>query len=638
MPRLSIERKTAMQGSTGVLSVDGNILAWTTHPTYSALVGQPIIGSGASWLNAWTLIFQSCQTPTSTNDGAACRLYTYDIRTAAVTQVSSSGATTLAAGGDIWAATLGSNYRDSKGRTSSTLGVKDVDDAGTVLVTLDNTKNSGLGYLTSTDATASDVTVICYDQLDSPIATIRNGVIVYRANGVLNRYVIATDKFSTTNVPVALGRNDGSWIVGRHPNGLDTVVFEFGKVYGYQVSTGTQDVHPDIRVATDGTITVVTSTSDGETPTEIRRYTVNQAGTTYFLFSDKNKPYKLDNGTGPLDPGPQVTGSDVITIGRNPGGSEQGFAKVISSNDWYGDTFGHYIRGAWQYGITAVISPDLYGANTHAQVRDSNGHTFNCNNEVAYGAHSVAIRPDPATSQSTPIWEATWVQSPGTAYRRARLDANLAVIGSITTTSATFGSHGMLDLYGNGTPIITDDHQNEWYGYVKIGYATTRGEWTIGQDVSPTCTVNRLIAWNSVTQKAYVVWNGTTTLQSRLALEYDGSGNASPVVVPALTTTAIRFTQFLPLGQLDVETGKTPGIELPPIPVPPPVPSNPPSATSGTPNDPSPAALKKDTRVFRQPQGIPPTTQVLAAAAKLPDTSSGSGGSGLSMEIGRAHV
>ena len=156
-----------------------------------------------------------------------------------------------------------------------------------------------------------------------------------------------------------------------------------------------------------------------------------------------------------------------------------------------------------------------------------------------------------------------------------------------------------------------------------------------------------LIAWNNATRKAYVVWNGKTTGPSRLALDYDTAGAVLPVVTPAYRTFAIRFDQFLPLTQEALQTSKTPGQNSTPVVLP----------TVGTPDAPytaltkqpqitaanvdkvaakatlpsisfvpavvspttaktatvSGTALQKDTRVFRKPQTIPPTSTVLAA-------------------------
>jgi hypothetical protein len=622
MPRLSTQYKVAMGIGLLPISYDGNLLTWTSHPLYPELIGQPIIGGDTSWVNPWTLVFQSCQTPDNPDYTPGCSLYTYDIRTGAINRVSTQGANFTRAGGGVWAAWLDHvGYYDSLGRTHPDYGLMGVDDDGTVLVVLNREYGYGLGYLPPTAASADDVVLITTDTLDQGNAGIRNGVVVYNANGLLTRYDIENDRFDSTNVPVLFGQNDGNWILGWHLNGLDLVAFEFGKLYAYQVVTGDRDFNGDIRVTPDGKIYVVTSYSEGEAFNHIRRYTINTSGTQYFLYSNEGERYTLEDAAALQNSSAPVIGSDVITIGRNPDGSGQGFSKVISSKEWFPNGGGNYIRGAWQYGVTAVVAQVGDNGSGNVFVKDSLGNTWD-GGEVAHGIHCVAIRPDPLTTINDPVWEVTWVYAggggtPGEAYRRARLDTNLQLIDTITTSGfVSFGSQGMLDLDEYGEPIPTDEHRYEWYGYIKIGLATTRGDWTIGQDVSPTCRVDRLVAWNSARQQAYVVWNGYTPIQSRLALEYDLSGNSFPVVVPSNRT--FKISEFLPLGQIDLETGLTPGLSLPPVEVPP--------LTTGAQSstDTTPAELKKNTRVFRQPQSIPPTAKVLMAAAKSTSTATSS--------------
>lgn len=646
MPRLSTQNKIAMGINTTELSYDGQILKWPSHPVYSDLVGKPIVGSKNQWLNPWTLVFQSCQTPTNNDVASACRLYSYDIRTATLTQVSASGANQVYAGGGIWAAWLdGSGYRDSLGRTHADYGVVDVDDDGTVVVILDYDQKMGLGYLLPTDATADDVHIITTDVL-SDTWSFGGGVVMYHANGLLTKYNIGTKAFDTTNVPVLLTANYGEWVLGWHLQGLDTVAFEFGKTYAHQISTGNQDLYGDIRVATDNTVYVATSYTQNERYSDIRRYTLTQNEPLYDLFSNRTTGTRIVPGIGPTGEVSKIVGSDIVTLGdpayRNPTGpySTQGISKIISSKDWFG-THGDYIRGAWQWDLTAVVAQTDATGNTNVTVKNSSANTWVAN-EAAYGSRAVAIRPASTTTNVAPKWEVTWVQSPGTAYRRAILDANLALVGSVTTTSATFGAEGMLDLYSNGVPIITTAHYEEWYGYVKLRYPTTRGNWTVGKDVSPTCNIDRLVAWNNATSQAYVVWNGKTEDQSRLTLEYDSANTASPVVVPSLQTFVIRYPQFLPLGQIDVEIGKTPGVEQPIAPKVPDInkPGAPPAwpwsfdipapiQDTASKANATPDTLKTNTRVFRQYQTIPPTAKVLAAikssgsstsSAKSPNT------------------
>lgn len=623
MPRLNTELKAACGIGTQLLSYEDTYMTWNPHPNsdsnYRELDGKIIEGGGGVWVDNQRILFQAC------NFGD-CRLYTYDIITGNSIEVSPYGSNWSVGGGGVWACRLsaspevpGSGYRDSLGRTHPDYFPSAVDDDGTVLVCLENATATGLGYLTKTD-NINNPTIITYDQLDRP-SQLRNGVVIYAANGVLNRYVIATGETSVTNVPLLLGRTDGNWALGFHLNGLDLVAWEFGKLYGYQVAVGDKNFNGDIRVSDEGLLTVVTSYGQGEKLGDLRRYTINPATSTqYYLFSDRNKTYTLQPGTGPQNEGEPVIGSDVITIGRNPGGNEQGFAKVISSKEWFPDGGGHYIRGAWQYGITAVVTQVGDTGSDHAFAKDSFGHTWDAG-ENAHGIHCVAIRPAPGTTSSAPLWEITWVRAGGFEYAQAILDADFVEQSRDHYSFMPEGtSQGMLDLDENGVPIATDEHRYEWYGYIKIGLAITRGDWTIGQDVSPTCPVDRLVAWNSATQQAYVVWNGYTNIQSRLALEYDISGNPYPVVVPAGRTFKIvgdgGASQFLPLGQIDLETRKAPGLPGQP-PIPPATPS-PGGAGGGT--TPTPAELKTNTRVFRQPQSIPPTAKVLMAAAKSTST------------------
>ena len=651
MPRLSPQLNAALGATlTQSISHNGTVIRWDANAPSSSLVDTPILGRHAAWLNDWTLIFESSQSGNS-------RIYTFDTRTGVCAQVSASGADRLYAGGDVWAAwTSSGGYRDSLGRTHTDYTVAGVDDDGTVLVILYATTSTGVGYLSPDDATAADVTIISYDILEAGLA-IRDSVIVYRANGVLTRYTIATEQFATTNVPVVIYHNDGNWIVGRHIHGLELVVFEFGRVYGHRVSGETANYNADIRVDDDGQITVVSARTDAEAANMLRRYTLTQAEPFVYLFSDKNQATLLAPGTGPLTVGATVAGSDVITVGRNPAGSEQGFAQVITSTAWYGATGGRDIRAAWQYGTTAVAAATTNTVSEEVTVKNSRGNTYS-SGRSAYGTTPISLRPAPTTTDVTPLWELTWVAN-ATTYSRVTLNANLAATTSIANTTLTFNTEGLLDLYANGMPIATTAHETEWYGYVKIRWATTRGDWTIGQDDSPTCPIDRLVAWNSATRKAYVVWNGTTSVPSRLALDYDSSGVASPVVIPGNHTFAIRFDQFLPLSQIALQSGETPGQNTTPIILPyintpnepftaltqtPPAPNLPSvtftpavvPVTSTATATVSAAALKKDTRVFRKPQTIPPTKAVLAAIpaaagtdpAALAATMFGSGASG----------
>lgn len=605
MPRLNKQLKSALGASTTQsLSYNGTVIHWDANAPVNSLVNTPILGRHAVWLNDWTLVFESSQS-------GSARLYTYDTRTGVSAQVSASGADRLYAGGDVWAAwTSSGGYRDSLGRSHADYASVAVDDTGTVLIILDRNTDTGLGYLTK-DANINAPVVITYDPITT--AHVRNGVVVYVANDVLNRYVIDTGKFASIYVPVSLTQNDGDWVLGFHPNGLGLVVFEFGKLYGYRVNFQKNiEFNGDIRVSDTGSITVVTSTGPEEQPRELRKYTVDPSiDTSYYLFST-NDNLRTVSITAPPDT--SVIGSDVITIGRNPDGEGQGFAKVITSHDWFNEEGGNHIRGAWQYDITAVVAQVGSDGSGYVSVKDSQGNVW-VGSEVAHGIHCVAIRPDPTTSSGAPLWEVTWVRGAassygvGRSYARIILDDTLTPVGSLLESgNIAFGSQGFLDLDDDGEPIPTDENQYAWYGYVTIGLATTRGDWTIGQDASPTVQTDRLIAWNAATQKAYVVWNGYTNAQSRLALEYDVNDLPFPVVVPAGRSSKVVFSQFLPIGQVDVEIGTTPGILAPPLPIP--------SPSSTVPVSITPSELKSNTRVFRQPQSIPPTAKVLMAAAR----------------------
>jgi len=651
MPRLSFERKIAMGASTQKLSYNGSTFRWNAHPIYGeatpeGLVGAEISGSSIAWLNPWTLVFQSCQTPTS-ESGGLCRVYTHDTRTGLTTQVSSSGADILYAAGDVWAARLSeTGYRDSKGRTHANYSVAGVDDDGTVLVILNHATQKGLGYLLPNAVSASNVIVITYDTIENAEVAIRNGIVVYRANGVLNRYVIETEEFTITNIPFIFVQNDGDWLVGEHTQGLGVVVVEFGETEGFQVSTLSDNFAPDIRVAANGFITVATSTSRDEKPASSRRYFITQNEFRYSLYTDQNKTTAIVPGLGPTlnsschhitgehhsdsdasSSDVLVVASDIITVRANTeNNTGLGRTVTISSTDWFGTLGGKDLRAAWQFGLTAVVAATNASASEEVTVKNSSGNTYS-SGRTSYGNSSVIIRSAPASSNTNPLWEVTWVANT-TTYSRVTLNANLAPTTSIANTTLTFENQGILDINAtSNVPITGHANQSNRYGYVVLQNPLTRGDWTVGKDVSPTCTTSRLVAWNDDLQKAFVVWNGTIDGPPRLALQYDSKDQETPRVVPARRIFALQ--KFLEIGQLDLEAGATPGLPtLISIPdyvqnVPYSSPADASTATSGSAATSDSAAtsgsaatsdsLQTDTRVFRPYQTIPPTTKVLEA-------------------------
>ena len=620
MPRLSRERRVAMGASPQQLSYDGNVISWDANPplpVYS-FANTPILGRQIAWLNDWTLIFESSQSGTA-------RLYTYDTRTGVAVQVSSTGADRLRASGDVWAAWLSaSGYRDSNSRTHADYGAIGVDDDGTVLVVLNDATQKGLGYLLPTAASASDVVVITYDTIVTEEAAIRNGVVIYRANGVLNRYVIQTEESTVTNIPFVFKQNDGNWMVGAHTQGLGVVVVEFGETEGFQVTATNDNFAPDIRVATDGFITVATSKSQFELSTSIGRYLITQAAPKYSLYADKNNTTVTLPGLGPTSELATtiVVASDIITVRANTADNTgTGRTVIIPSTDWFGSTGGKDLRAAWQFGLTAVVAATNASASEEVTVKNNSGNTY-ASGRTSYGNSSVMIRPAPTSSNTAPLWEITWVAN-STTYSRVTLNANLAPTTSIANTTLTFGNRGILDINAtSNAPITGDANQTVKYGYVVLQDPITRGQWTVGKDVSPTCNTSRLVAWKTDTQKAYVVWNGTIDGPAHLALQYDSEGREIPRVVPSRRIFALQ--EFLEIGQIDIQIGSTPGL---PTPVPAPnepaiyVPGVPPAwpwSYNLPPVSPSfapvtPTTLKTNTRVFRVYQTIPPTAKVLEA-------------------------
>lgn len=673
MSDLNLNGKCALGvGGDRLLSYDGNVLYWpisTTAPSvvpFRAYSGLPIYGGGTHWKDERTLIFQWCgkneDNPNDTTE--ICYVYTYDIITKQTQRVLSHGANKLSGGGGIWAAQLGNLYEDSQSRTSTVTEnsgweLAQVDaSTGIVLVYLGNA-GRGIGYLLPD---SSEPEVITYDTIEAFGISIGNGVVFYKANGVLNRYVIdaaedllddpnsATSRETfdnpaagTSNLPILYGKNFGEYLVGFHVGLSCLVVHKFGRATGWQVneSGDEQAFNEDICVAQDGRIIVTASYTQGERPEDLRRWVIDRNSPQLYLYGTSQglatqNPYAPNtNDTAP------IVGTDVITRYTIVNSTNVGRAQLIRSDEWFGgNNKGSYIRGAWQSsdssanGIIAVVAQTgNVCSGDIVQVRDSLGHSWCGTPEIAYGAQCVAIRPAPGTSNSAPLWEVTWVRGAagtygaGNSYARIILDDTLTPTGSQTESSQIeFGSQGFLDLDNSGEPIPTDTNLDAEYGYVRIRYATTRGDWTIGQDIGNT-SVDRLIAWNDATKRAYVVWNGYTPVQSRLALEVDGNGNVSPVVSPALQPFILRFDQFLPLGQIDYETGATPGVSfnvaaISPIDAPA---SNTTISGSGlqvtvgsqqqAAQAAAKAALSKNTRVFRKPKSVIPSPKILAAAA-----------------------
>ena len=689
MPRLNLQGKSTLGIDAQKISYDGNILTWTSHPLHAALVDtQPIIGGTTAWLDNSTLVFQSGQSATSDNDSASRRIYTYNIYGNVITSVSASGADDLYAGWGIWAAWLsGSGYRDSLGRTNADYGVVGVDrHTGTVLVSLNKATGKGLGYLTTDDAAASDVHVITHDTFQTA-GTIGRDVVIYKAFNEWHAYNIRTlapsvliGKRRTTDAPVNIIRNDGYYVVAYHPVRKTLVVFQFGDRYGWKFGSRDTDINPDICILPDNSIRVVTSVYAREAPEDLQTYTIDRQGGRIDLYNTKPEEYiflppvqypagiRYDvqlQPQGAITTGRTVIGTDIVSVGRNPNGVEAATAKLIISDDFFGSANGEFIRGAWQYDVTAVIARTGNTCNSEVEVKDSAGHSW-CAGESSYGDHPCAIRPAPTSNSTVNLWEVTWVQAPaGASYGRATLNGNLVIVGSATTTALEFGSQGMLDLSPNtaGIPIVTASNLSDWYGYVHIGLATTRGDWTIGQDMEH--ANDRLIAWDADAEQAYVVWNGTTTVQSRLALEYDDDENPTPVVNPASQELAIRLSQFIPIEQQAYIRGDNPLIidpiasdsDIIEIPLPQIFPMSSEALavddlealataiastrtmtplTRATAVALSPETLTTGARVFRQYQTIPPTVAVLnafnpksgAASGASTTTGGGSGSSG----------
>lgn len=634
MPRISPQGKLAIGYQLSRLFYGGTQLRWDQNAPRLELNGSPIIGEYLSWLNETTLIFSVC-------DGPTCSIHTYSIPNKITTKVSEIGADRLWSGGNVWAAwKSGIGYFDSLSRTNALWSVLGIDDDGTVLVVLNSETNTGIGYL---PVNSTVPVVISYDGLTRG-ASIRKGIVIYHANGVLNRYriagnnsflntglsgitseVIADTTTSITTVPVAHYASDGNYVVGRHYGLLGVVVFTFGSSVAWSFPEFTHVKNADIRVLSDGRIIIAVGVDNVERPDQVVEIIIDRNEPQYYLFSNP--------ATGTVNPSApdirtnvRVTATDVIAVYDNPTEMRgRSIPQLLSSDNWFG-IHGAYLRGAAQYNLTAVIAQTDASGNTNITVKNSSANTW-ASGEAAYGTHAVAIRPDISSTIATPRWEVSWVRS-NSAYARVTLDANLAPIGAVTNVIGTFGQDGILDLHPvTGVPLpVNASSKIQTFGYVKIQYPTTRGEWTIGQDAGPTPNP-RLIAWNAQEQRAYVVWNGTTQQQSRLVLEYDADENAYAVVTPAQHAILVRQSQFLQLDQITYESRQSVGV-LSEIPTPP---ASTPSITSVSTeslDDPSsiqqlPAsALSQDTRVFRQPLTVVPSLAVMQALPKIPGIAS----------------
>lgn len=649
MPYLSVDRNAVMGTTVHGLSYNRNAMSWPSGAP-NGLTGQPIFADHYAWLDASHIVMSSAAASTNA-------LYTYDIYTNVLTTVplsSVSSVSVLKAGGGVWAVSGLGGYEDSLGRTHTTFRVAGVDDDGTVLVILDGTALSGLGYLRTIQTTADEVTVICYDVLDASVpvpATIRGRRVYFHAGSVLRQYNMQTDTLRHSNVPAFLAAHDGEWVVGQHTLGLGCIVWEFRESSGYTLGISATNVRPDVRQYQGGDqLTVVSSVDATEHPQHLRRFVIQtdlsaNPRRVFDLYRHKliGRPV-ISPTTTPLDPGPG-TSTDLITIRENytfqidditeqfddvavtfpltsggiavyplvaqnilvtlggvtqepdvaytvsgstitfatppeitqpffamivnPGISpkglvQRGFASMVNGASVFGSANGQDLRAAAQFGVTAVVSATDVSGVADVTVKDSASHTWN-SGAVAYGNNAVYLRPAPTSTTVAPVWEVTWV-SGASEYTRQLLNANLEVIGASTTNSSiTFGTSGFLSVDTSGTPMAVGSGGGVSYGPLLMQYAVTEGPWTVGVDATPSRpSVPRLVAWNSKTSTAYVVWNanpvyGALTAPPRLALEYHKDGTITAAVVPPGRSLLIRDHQWQPLSLVDIATGKPVG-------------------------------------------------------------------------------
>lgn len=546
--------------NSGYLLLDGE-----SSPTSLLPIGEPVVGNKIRWVDVNTLIFESSQS-------GQRRLYTYNIKTNTFTQVSIFGADHLYADGGVWARWLdGDGYQDSLDRGSDTYDVAGIDTDGTVLIIIDANSQTGLGYLLPTHILAENAFIFTYNTLTgSRPASIRNQIVVFKSDEVLHQYRINTEERAFSNVPLELNQNDGEWIVGQHGLGAGCVVFNLNSSSGWVIGPANKHYNPDIRAITrNDRLLIATSKDEVETSYANQQTFINTIAGDMFdsmrnLYNHNltNRP-RITSTTTPLDMGATIIDSDVITKRTNiTDNSGVGVSQAILSSDWFGTLGGKDIRGAWQYGITAVVAASNSTGSLNVTVKDSNNNTY-ATGETAYGNASVIIRPASESTTTSPLWEVIWVRN-ATTYARVILNAALTATTPITQeTALTFNTHGILDIdTTTNLPIPAYGNEEVWYGYVKLQYPITRGNWTVGKDVSPTCpsNVERLIAWNHQTQTAYVVWNANTQLGSitapaHIAVEYNTLNIESAAVVPPHRHQLIHEYQWQKLSEEALQRG-----------------------------------------------------------------------------------
>lgn len=527
--------------NSGYLLLDGEVSTTSMLP-----IGSSIIGNKIRWVDTQTLIFESSQS-------GSRRLYTHDTRTGNTTQVSIFGADHLFADGGVWARWLsGDGYQDSNDRGSDEYGVAGVDTDGTVLVILDAATQVGLGYLLPTHTSVNNTVAFTYNILQGTRpAAIRNQIVVFKSDEVLHQYHVVTEERTFSNVPLEFQQNAGEWIVGHHALGLGYVAFNLNSPIGWILGPAASNYNADVRISDNmERVTVVTNKASDELRYGNQQYivvprVVDNSPLAQNLYSHRlaNRPI-ISPTTTPVDFGAGLVGSDAITVWANTTtNSGTSVAKVIRSTDWFGTSGGKDIRGAWQYGVTAVVASTNTSGSANVTVKDSNNNTYAAG-EAAYGNSSVMIRPAVDSTYASPLWEITWTRS-ATTYARVILNDTLTAVTPITEYAGiTFNTAGILDIDTNtNLPIAATANEDVWYGYVKLQYPSTRGTWTVGKDVSPSCpaSVTRIVAWNATTQTAYVVWNANTrhceetieniTLPARIAVEYNSFGVESAAVV-----------------------------------------------------------------------------------------------------------
>lgn len=625
-------------------------LVWDSNAPSTELVGTTIYGNKIRWLKSDLLLFESCQP-------ATCRLYTYNVRTRECAQVSASGADILFAGGNIWAKwTDSGGYVDSVGRTHAEYQPLGVDTDGTILLLLEPAMKRGLAYLSPTATSISAARIICQDVLEGEIsATIRSGVICFRSGYVLRQYTIATETLATTNLPITLIQNDGTWFLGIHQDSQVSVVGDFTRQRAWKLDQTRVHKYPDLRINTTANVLFVTSSNNvREKSYDLNKYVIALGEIADILpevlvYTPALKPNQIQitATTTPPDYGVSAPASDVVSVRQDraikldsitsqfdgvetefalvkdstpvipgtsynllvslggiiqepetaysvanatitfaaaPASGEPFFAYlltdaanntalsyhehayVINSTEWFSASGGQDIRGASQYGKIAVVAATNATGELNVTVKDSDNHTW-ASGEAVYGNTAVMIRPAPTSTESAIRWEVTWVRDT-TTYARITLDNTLSAVGGITTNnSITFETAGILDIDSvTDAPLPTKDYTDVEYGYVRLAYPITRGEWTVGRDVSSTkpATVERILAWNSRTESAYVVWNanpkrGTITAPAHLTLEYLTTGTIRAAVVPAQRTMLIRESQWQLLTEINLLEGRTPG-------------------------------------------------------------------------------